>query len=89
METREPYGADNSPPIRPGCFKTFKEWEAPTSNEVRTLVKMSGMTGAEVASLVGICNSRTVRRWVGGDAPIPYAAWAILCHKAGLGIIWV
>ena len=27
-------------------------------------------------------------RWIGEDTPIPYAAWAILCDQAGLGVIW-
>ena len=31
---------------------------------------------------------RTIRRWIGEDTPIPYAAWAILCDQAGLGVIW-
>ena len=29
-----------------------------------------------------------IRRWIGEDTPIPYAAWAILCDQAGLGVIW-
>ncbi|MBL3921631.1 transcriptional regulator, partial [Bacteroides thetaiotaomicron] len=28
------------------------------------------------------------RRWVGGDTPIPFSAWAILVEYAGLGKIW-
>ena len=30
---------------------------------------------------------RTVRRWIGEESHIPYAAWAILCDLAGMGII--
>lgn len=89
METKELYGDKNAEPIRPICLRPFKEWEQPLPSEVRSAVKLAGLTGSELASLVGITSSRSVRRWVSGDAPIPYAAWAILCHKAGFGIIWV
>jgi hypothetical protein len=29
-----------------------------------------------------------VRRWIGGDSAIPYAAWALLCDFGNLGQIW-
>jgi|GEM_PF-4430255 hypothetical protein len=32
--------------------------------------------------------SRTIRKWIGEESEIPYAAWALLCEIAGLGIIW-
>jgi len=47
-----------------------------------------GLTGGEAAKLLGISDGRTIRRWTGGDSPIPFAAWAILCNVAGLGLIW-
>jgi hypothetical protein len=37
---------------------------------------------------VGEVCFRTIRRYTGGDVPIPYASWAILCEAAGLGRIW-
>ncbi|WP_332309629.1 hypothetical protein [Achromobacter xylosoxidans] len=86
METRVPYGA---PKIRSECLLPFSEgWQQPTADEVRAVVSMAGLTGGDTAKLVGISDGRTVRRWTGGDAPIPFAAWAILCDVAGLGKIW-
>jgi hypothetical protein len=63
-------------------------WETPTPDEIRWVMKMAGLSGKTASELVGIANNRTVRRWTGGDSAIPYAAWAILCEKAGFGIIW-
>lgn len=73
--------------IRPSCLTSFEHWEQPTTNEIRSVIKIANLTGSQVGNLVGV-QSRAVRRWTGGDAAIPYAAWAILCYKAGLGIIW-
>ncbi|MFJ3465341.1 transcriptional regulator [Achromobacter spanius] len=86
METRVPYGA---PAIRPECLRPFADgWQQPESGEVRAVLSMAGLTGGEAAKLLGISDGRTIRRWTGGDSPIPFAAWAILCEVAGLGVIW-
>lgn len=88
METPAIYGSDQTE-IRPECLRPFSEgWQQPTPAEVRTVLKLAGLTGSETARLVGISDGRTVRRWTGGDAPIPFAAWALLCEAAGLGTIW-
>lgn len=71
-------------------------WLQPTPEEVRELIRMTGLTGGDVAALLGLTpqsnksgrGSRTVRRWTAGDAQIPYAAWALLAYKAGFGPIW-
>lgn len=88
MENPVPYGDTPLLEIRKTCLKPFAEWEPPTTDEIRTAMKIAGVTGSELAQLVGVQNSRTVRRWTGGDLEIPYSAWAILCHQAGFGIIW-
>lgn len=83
--------------IRHETLQPANNWQKPTPEEVRELIKMTGLTGAQVADLLGLTpqgnksggGSRTVRRWTAGDVPIPYAAWAILAHFAGLGHIWV
>lgn len=49
---------------------------------------MAGLTGGDAAKLLGISDGRTIRRWTGGDSPVPFSAWAILCEVAGLGMIW-
>jgi hypothetical protein len=88
METPAIYGSDQTP-IRSECLRPFDEgWEQPTPAEVRRILKAASLTGAEAARLLGISDGRTIRRWTGGDAPIPYAAWAILVAQAKMGFIW-
>ncbi|EBM5962825.1 transcriptional regulator [Salmonella enterica] len=75
--------------MRPECFLAYgKGWVCPTPGEIRILMQISGLTGSKVASLTGVKDSRTVRRWVGGDTPIPFSSWAILVEYVGLGKIW-
>ena len=75
--------------IRKANLQPFADgWEQPDSEQVRAILKLAGLTGGEAAKLVGLSDGRTVRRWTGGDSLIPYAAWAILCDKAGYGKIW-
>lgn len=83
--------------IRPETLRPAVQWEPSTTDEIRELIRLTGLAGAEVAILLGLTpqgnksgrGSRTVRRWTAGDAPIPYAAWALLAHRAGFGLIWV
>lgn len=77
--------------IRLACLRPAGEgWEQPTGEEVREVLKMCGFSGSQAAHFLGLgsTGSRTVRRWSGDEAPIPYAAWALLCEQAGLGMIW-
>lgn len=77
--------------IRLACLRPAGDgWEQPTGEEVREVLKMSGLSGSQAASFLGLgsTGSRTVRRWAGAETPIPYAAWALLCEQAGLGMIW-
>jgi DNA-binding transcriptional regulator YiaG len=74
--------------IRDGCLKPFGEhWQVPNGNEIRAALKEAGLTGGQFAHLVGV-NPRTVRKWTGDQHEIPFAAWALLCHEAGFGVIW-
>ncbi len=88
METTPVYETNHSISIRQECLVPFAQWIIPTAEEIRQAMKQAALTGSGLAVLVGVKNSRTVRRWTGGDIEIPYAAWAILCYKAGFGIIW-
>lgn len=91
--------SENSSPlkIRKDTMQPANKWHKPTPEEIRELIRLTGLNGAEVADLLGLTpqsnksggGSRTVRRWTAGDVPIPYAAWAILAHVAGFGAIWV
>ncbi|MCK9709844.1 transcriptional regulator [Pseudomonas syringae pv. syringae] len=79
--------------IRPECFRPAPTWVQPTPDEVRELLLRidppRGLKGADAARLLGIQTGRQIRRWTGGDTPIPYAAWAILADMAGVSRIWV
>lgn len=77
--------------IRPECLRPYSQgWEKPTGEEVRLVLHLAGFSGKQAAKSLGLGDKgdRTVRRWVGEDSSIPYAAWALLCDFAGLGLIW-
>jgi len=75
--------------IKAESLRPFGEdWEQPDATAVRAVLKLANLTGGGAARRLGISDSRTVRRWTGGDSNISYAAWALLCEIAGLGKIW-
>lgn len=75
--------------IRPECFLSYGEgWLRPTPEEIRFLISEIGLSGSQVAKLTGVKESRQVRRWISGDAPISFAAWALIVESAGYGKIW-
>ena len=75
--------------IRPERFLSHGAgWVCPTPEEIRTLLQIAQLTGSKAATLTGLKDSRTVRRWIGGDTPIPFSSWAILVEYAGFGKIW-
>lgn len=80
----------SEPIIRVECLRPAEDWTPPNGGEVRAVLHLAGFTGGKAAKALGLGagGDRTVRRWIGEDSPIPYAAWALLCHFAGLGIIW-
>lgn len=80
----------NEPTIRVECLRPAEDWTQPSGEEVRAVLHLAGFTGGKAAKALGLGakGDRTVRRWIGEDSPIPYAAWALLCHFAGLGVIW-
>jgi len=90
METRPVYGDG----IRAETLLPFGSgWQQPTAAEVKTVVTKAGLSGDEVAALVGKKGGgRTVRRWWSESPtdfrPLDYAEWAILCYEAGFGLIW-
>lgn len=78
--------------IRDECLVPWiKGWQQPTGVEVREVIRRAGLTGRDAADLVGLSEKgggRQIRRWISGESQIPYAAWALLCHAGGLGLIW-
>ena len=97
MEERPLYAVGDEVPLRPGTLQKFNSgFEQPTPGEVRSLIRILGMTGTEVADFVGVKNSRTIRKWQEvkeSDADgqvnrnkneIPYSAWRLLLLHAKL-----
>ena len=64
--------------LRPETLLKFTEgFIQPSANEVRLIVKLSGKTGSILGNLLGV-DSRTIRRWTGGEREIPYTAWRLM-----------
>lgn len=71
-------------------------WVQPTPEEVRALIVILGesihcekLTGSQVAALVGLKDSRNVRKWTApidssNYTKIPYAVWRLLLVYAGI-----
>ena len=78
----------NPPALAGGGIKTDLEgprmadsaYTPPTGAEARALLKALGLTGAAAGALVGV-DSRTVRRWTGGERPMPFASLYTLCGR--------
>lgn len=85
--------------IRPETLRPYLDWQPPSPDEIREIIRRAGrLTGSEVADYVGLPRKtsdgkpapgpRTVRKWLGGQAPIPYSVWCLLCDKAGTEPFW-
>lgn len=84
---------DTSTGIRHGCRLPFKDprYTPPSPEEVREALRLGGLSGTQAALLLGVAStekkgSRTVRKWTGGEATIPYAAWRLLLIELGLAL---
>jgi DNA-binding transcriptional regulator YiaG len=74
--------------IRRECLNPAESWARPTGQEISEVLRLTGLSGSQASQRLGLSGSRTIRKWIGEDSEIPYAAWALLCDIAGLGIIW-
>lgn len=77
--------------IRPECLQPAHCWMPPTGAEIQEVLRRGGFTGRGASEFLGLStksDGRHIRKWISGESPIPYSAWAMLCHAAGLGIIW-
>lgn len=87
MESRGVYGV-KAVAIRPECLTPLPgPWVPPTGEEIAAAVSMAGLNGASLGRLINV-SGRNVRRWLNEEAPIPYAAWAWIAARAGLGELW-
>ena len=71
--------------LRPGTLQPYQsgDFVEPSTDEIRYLLRSQKWTGADAAAIVGV-DSRTIRRWTGGERGMPYAAWRLLLIEAGL-----
>lgn len=75
--------------VTPENLRPFKKgWVPPSGSVIKAVLQEAKLSGRKAADLLGIVDDRTIRRWTGGQSPIPYAAWVILCAAAGHGQIW-
>ena len=73
MENIPNYGGS----FRAETLKKFAEgWSPPSIDELREAKRKSAKTGAQLAEMVGV-HPRTIRKWLGGQGDIPYAAWRL------------
>lgn len=63
-----------------------EKYRAPTPSEIRTVMQALGLTGSQAAALLGLDHARTVRKWIGGESPMPYSAWRLLLIHAELAL---
>lgn len=87
METKAQYAAASAIYPLNSHLTRHENWTVPPSNLVRQMLSKSGFSQSQFALTIGV-KDREVRRWVAGDVPIPYLAWAILCDYCGESGIW-
>jgi hypothetical protein len=79
----------NDANIRLECLKPAERWAQPTGEEVREVLRLAGSAAARPRRRWGWARRATARSAAGSArTPDSYAAWAILCDQAGLGVIW-
>jgi hypothetical protein len=76
--------------IRRECLQPAIYWARPTGAEIQEVLQLAGFSGRLAAYYLDLSDEtgRQIRRWTSEESEIPYAAWALLCHAAGLGAIW-
>lgn len=85
METRETYRAGSVVYVRAGCLLPANAgWEVPTKDEVRATIERAGLDVRGAADFLGT-SRKEVNRWTTGDGDVPFACWALLCRRAGVG----
>ena len=84
------YGSKPQRNIDPRCLEKFgsPRYQPPDYNQVKILKSKSGLSGAELAKLVGV-EPRTFRKWIApteakNSTNIPYSAWRLLLIELGI-----
>lgn len=68
------------------CLARFDSgcYVPPSALEIRRLLAVHHLSGACVAEILGVSDSRTVRRWTSGESTISYSTWRLLLWELGL-----
>lgn len=74
--------------VRLECLAPAKKWVRPTGTEIAIVARCTQMTHGELSAALGLTAKQIVGRWI-REENVPYSAWALMCHFAGLGCIWV
>jgi len=70
--------------LRPQLLAIYaEEYQTPKPEEVKEVIRMIGLSGSDLAKKLGIKDSRTIRKWSGGESGIPYLAWRSMLYLAG------
>lgn len=78
-EYRQVRSSEDFPGIRPQVLLDYSDpdYVSPTPSEIKHVLVSIGLSGSKAADLLGV-NSRTVRKWTGGEQRMPYSAWKLL-----------
>lgn len=78
-EYRRVRSSEDFPGIRPQVLLDYSDpnYVSPTSDEIKRVLTYNRLSGSGAASLLGV-NSRTIRKWTGGEQRMPYSAWKLL-----------
>jgi hypothetical protein len=69
---------------RAGLLAPYSDtWKAPTSDELKEMMRLMDLSTSKVGRLLGIDPSR-VRRWTIIGDEVPYALWRLLSIYAGI-----
>lgn len=59
-------------------------WVTPTRGEIRSVLNKAALDARGAADFLGV-SRKEVNRWTTGEGDIPFAAWAVICRRAGVG----
>ena len=74
------------PGVRPQVLLEFSDpdYASPTPDEIKRVLTANGLSGSRAGDLLGV-NSRTIRKWTGGEQRMPYSAWKLLLLNTSEG----
>ncbi|WP_299941317.1 hypothetical protein [uncultured Microbulbifer sp.] len=85
-QKRNRYADAGSVGLSEACLARFDSgyYSPPSALEIRRLLAVYQLSGACVAEILGVSDSRTVRRWTSGESRISYSTWRLLLWELGL-----